>query len=213
MRVLTTEEFDKKKTSEKTVNEVVEKTVKKTRKKTVKKTPPEKVKKEKPVLKKSAEVKKKKPVNVVDRSYIFEPAPMGNSSASFYYTDPETNEKKEITINLIDKVFVIPGNWDLKKRVRHEKMLLLNGFKETTVINNDAGEKILKVDKEKVYKLGHPENTDTLKINGKVSAHTAIGEILVDCVNGIIRTVNKDIFDALLKQGFYHITDNEYLEV
>lgn len=122
-------------------------------------------------------------------------------------------------LTLINKRFVIPGEWDEETKRRHRQALRANGFIDVTVL--EAGAVLAADGKKLVYRVAHPDHTDRNRINGKVSlvlmddnrmpmyhkegdkAGQQITEE-VNIINGMAYTDDKQVYEALLRAGFVH---------
>ena len=129
----------------------------------------------------------------------FPPAPMGKSKATvlcdFY-------KAGQMSFELVDGIFTIPKQWNKDKKIKIKKLLLDDGWEDASYIN---GEPVTppKVKKKYTYFAGHPENTDTSKIECNVSIIVLGEELQLECIEGRITTENQNVYTALLGAGFY----------
>ncbi len=122
--------------------------------------------------------------------YRFPPAPMGECNAFHAY------KEEEYKLPLVDQVFTFPKNWSGKKKQFYMKMLTSLGWE-------NVSERITKPPKkEYTYFLMHPDHREYDGINGKVTVTVGKKEIELDCVEGIVTTEKKNVYQALMKKGF-----------
>lgn len=172
----------------------------------------EKVEKPSPI--KEKEKKEKKEIKMEFECPF---APGGEGSVSFVHI----YEGKEYTYNLKlnNKRYVLPKDLKENDIKRYRKALLDNKFMDVTVI--DAG--FVSFDKEKkeyVYTLVHPEHTQRNRINANIAlvlqdnngrpviydkgpdkGKQMVKQVTI--VEGIVKTDDVLVYEALLKAGFY----------
>lgn len=155
---------------------------------------------------------KKKPVNVKFECPF---APMGASKTVLKHIFPGKDKKEKIyEIEMMNKVYTIPNNLTDGEKVLLRQVLIENGFRDVTKI--DAGVTYDKEKKQYVYTVVHPEHTDRNPINGNISlvlkdekgnpVFDVEGKQIfrqVSIVNGIVKTDDEKIYQALLDAGFY----------
>lgn len=125
------------------------------------------------------------------------------------------NGKFEIPKNITPNQGEKPG----KEYVKMRSILQQNGFVDVT---KTKGGKIDKVKNKYIYKAVHPEQTDNNNINGKISMvlKDDQGQNLfyksgknkgkqitkeVTLINGVAVTDDADVYQALIRSGFYEI--------
>lgn len=138
-------------------------------------------------------------------------APPGNSTVSFNHTYMGITETYNLSLE--NKIFIIPEKFSDEEKKRYRAALLANNFRDITVnhsavFNKQTG--------KTTYKAMHPEHTDRNPINATTavvlrdSAGNAILENngtqkieQVTILNGIVKTDDVKVYEALIKSGFY----------
>jgi len=120
--------------------------------------------------------------------FRFEPAPMGKCFAFHAY------KEEAYKLPLVDQVYTFPKNWSGQKKQFYMKMLTDLGWKNVS----EAIPKKLKY----IYFLAHPENTDKENISGTIAVTVGKKEIKLECIEGMITTEKKNVYQALMKKGF-----------
>jgi hypothetical protein len=180
----------------------------------------DKEKKKKPPKAKKV-IKKKTPIEIItEGEMVFEHtlAPMGKSSTSFEHT--YRGKQYLYHINIVDKKYTIPA--DLGKgekepvRVamieRYREALRANGFIDVSLLR--SGVEVEKETGDYIYKAFHPEHLPNHPINGNIglgllgkdgkpkldkNGKPVIEQVVIK--NGIARTKDPEIFNALLSAG------------
>jgi len=138
-------------------------------------------------------------------------APPGNSTVSFnhiYMGDTET-----YNLSLENKIWIMPETYSDEEKKRYRKALLDNNFQDVTVnisamFNKQTG--------KTTYKAMHPEHTDRNRINATIAVVLRDGSgspalepsgtqktAQATILEGIVKTDDKMVYDALIKAGFY----------
>ena len=138
-------------------------------------------------------------------------APLGKSSVAFNHT--YGGELYEYNLKLENKIFVLPPDLSVDDIKRYRAALTANNFIDITVnhgivFNKETG--------EFTYTVVHPDHSE------KNSVNATIGIVLIDhdkrpvvdkkgnqitkqvsILNGIVKTEDERVYNALLKAGFY----------
>jgi hypothetical protein len=127
-------------------------------------------------------------------------APMGNSSTVIRLR----GEEKPVKISLKDKVFIMPENWPVKKKTKLRERLIMDGWQDCTKIVESVPRE--KKDEPVIYVAGHPDNEPNNPKEGEFVLKYKVGKknktAKLQLIKGVIETPDKDLFQALLDQGF-----------
>ena len=109
----------------------------------------------------------------------------------------EVKDNKSITteIELNDSIFTIPDSWSEKKKNAYKEAFIKAGFENVSHAKP-------KKEESNLYFAYHPDNKEDEKVNGIISVTVAKKEIELECVDGIVTTDNKKVYNALLKKGY-----------
>jgi hypothetical protein len=145
------------------------------------------------------------PKNVqIQRQYIFPPAPMGKSHTTIIF------ENKSMRIELIDKIYIPPKEWNESKLDKFHRVIQIYGFKDKSyVIGKKEAKKEEKEKVKKIYKVGHPDNTSDEKVKGNVSINVNDKDYQFTLENGVIEITEEKIYKAFLKKGWYEVSIKE----
>lgn len=142
-------------------------------------------------------------------------APMGKANTVIRFKQPSENQKSIMyEIPLINKLYTMPDNLSENEKTMLRTALKQNGFRDVTTI--EAGVTYSKKKQKYTYSVVHPEHTNTNPINGNISLamvdeqnRPISGEDgnqifkQVSIVDGIVKTDDEKIYEALLRAGFY----------
>lgn len=148
------------------------------------------------------------PANIeVEFKYFFPPSPKGKSSTTIHFMGTP------LKVELVDGYFSPPKKWSRAKKDIFHVFIQTLGFvdKSKAQVKKDAKKKSKEKLKTYEYIVGHPDNTDAIKINGNVSVIIDTKEMKFECVEGVIKTKDKKIFDGFLKKGWYQVSIEEDL--
>jgi len=137
----------------------------------------------------------------IEYKYRFPPAPMGKSQTTINYKD------KSMKLKMDDGVYVVPKNWNRAEKEKFHRFIITLGFEDVCEVNGKIKEE-KKDDTPKImiYKIGHPDNTKTEKVDGSVSVKIRGKDRKFDCVKGVVTTEKKEVFNAFLKKGWYEVS-------
>lgn len=137
----------------------------------------------------------------IDYKYRFPPAPLGKSQTTIKYKD------KLMKLEMMDGVYEVPKKWSNAEKEKFHQFILVLGFEDVSVVISEKkpGKKAEK-SKTMIYKIGHPDNGKDEKVNGSVTIKINKENQKFDCVNGMIVTEKKAVFDAFIKKGWYEIS-------
>jgi len=141
-------------------------------------------------------VTKKLPTKDVLYRFKFDAAPRGESDAFTAFED------KDIRLALVDGIFTIPKDWSTIKKDLYVKMFHKMGWRD---VSERITSKPVEKKKDLVYFVGHPDNSETERVNGNLTIVIGKKELQLECKDGMITTSNKRIYQALLRQGFYEL--------
>lgn len=182
----------------------------------------DKSKSKKPKAEKPAKTIKE--IQAVEMKFECSFAPMGESNVAISYKHKGDLEESLYELKLQNKIFIIPVDSKKDKEEqkietnRYREMLRANSFMDVTVL--EAGGIFDEVKKEYVYKVVHPEHTERNRINGSITLvllddqgnamyydkGNLKGQQIakqVNIINGMVETDDPQVYDALLKAGFY----------
>jgi len=146
------------------------------------------------------------------RAYRF-PVPVRGVSVVPLELKDEEGNPVNIQVELKDGLFVVPKTWEKAKKIKYRAAFLAAGFEETSVMPDGK-----KVDgskppvKKYTFFAGHPDNTETEKVNGKVSVEVRGKAVELDVIEGVVTTTVKGQYTALLKSGFYEAKPAEEIK-
>lgn len=138
-------------------------------------------------------------------------APPGNSTVSF--NCDYLGKTYTYNLSLENKIFIIPEKFTDEEKKRYRAALLANNFRDITVnhsavFNKQTG--------KTTYKAMHPEHTDRNPINATIAVvlRDNAGRAILDknemqkieqvtIINGIVKTGDIKVYEALIKAGFY----------
>jgi hypothetical protein len=156
---------------------------------------------------KPAPVLEEKKANIKPKidEFIFAPAQMGASNVAFTY------KGKDYRLSLVDKKYVIGEEIQGSEREVLIKALLFAGFEHSYSENSYD---TVKVEKKRMWVLGHPDNTERTKVNCNYSItyNDKNGEEVqtqVEVVEGAVKTTVFEIVEELQRQGFYNVVEKE----
>ncbi len=125
--------------------------------------------------------------------YRFPPAPMGECNAFHEY------KGEAYKLPLVDQVYTCPKNWSGKKKQFYMKMLTDMGWENVSETIPPKPKTVT------TYFLGHPENTNMENVEGKIKVTVRGKEIELECVEGMITTEKKTVYQALIKKGYLEV--------
>ena len=129
-------------------------------------------------------------------------APLGRSCTTLSY------EGKLIRIDMTDGIYKFPE--DMERGAAEAFLLHLQRleFENASVIDSSSPmEKEPEKPKAFLYVAGHPENTKDKKVNATFSLEGY--EKPFKCVEGLVKTTDKVVYEKLLAQGFYEVAIEE----
>ena len=157
--------------------------------------------------------KKKVKKKTVDVNVQFECpyAPMGASNTVLVY---KGKKEKKFEIKMMNKIFEIPKNMKEEEKEILRQLLIDNGFKDITEIH--PGVVYDKKKKNYTYAAVHPEHTSQHPITGNISLvmlddnnkpiiDKETGKQITEqvaVIDGLVKTDDKGIYQALLRAGF-----------
>lgn len=148
--------------------------------------------------------KKKETGRVYDVTYIFSfpPAPKGKSTTVVNISG------KNKKIDLLDGKYYPKEDLTTGEITALSMDLISQGFEDVS-LNRLIPKK--KGDKEQsfVYKVSHPENTDSEKKNGKVAVKVDNKEMSYQCKSGVVTTTKREVFDAFIRSGWNQVSVKE----
>ena len=169
----------------------------------------EDLQKEKPIEKpvKEKPLEKKKPANIqYECSYAF----TGDSKTIITYKMGTEIIKRELLLH--NKLFDYPNNLTVDEDRALKKALKENGFHDVTVIEGAIYDK---EKKDYIYSAMHPDHSkqDPFTANISVPILDEAGRVIcnndgkqifkqIAVVNGLVKTEDKRIYQALIKAGF-----------
>lgn len=122
--------------------------------------------------------------------YRFPPAPMGECNAFHAY------KEEDYKLPLVDQVFTFPKNWSGVKKQFYMRMLTDLGWENVSSLIPPKPKTTTE------YFALHPENTNMENVNGMIKVQVGKKEIELECVEGMITTEKKTVYQALLKKGY-----------
>jgi len=152
-------------------------------------------------------------------------AQLGNSNVAF---DHKFEGKVyHYQLSLKDKIFILPKDLSKDDQKRYRAALKDNGFVDVTVIR--SGATVDPESKKLIYHVMHPEHNRKNRINGSIAlvmvddnnkpmyykTGAKKGQQMVEQVNiieGKVSTEKKQIYEALLRYGFYAAGKDEIEE-
>lgn len=140
--------------------------------------------------------KETKFVNSDNLSFAF-PTPIHGTSFVFL---PIDGERTKLTLS--DGIFSIPKSWKVGKKEAYKKALLKAKFVQVE-IDATTNKKKEEAPKSYIYFAGHPDNKDTEKVSGNTSIEIDGKKIELEILDGVITTEDKQVYDVLLKKGYY----------
>jgi len=143
-------------------------------------------------------------------------AQLGNSNVAFEHVFE--GKKYRYQLSLKDKIFILPKDLSKDDQKRYRAALRDNGFVDVTVIK--SGATVDPESKKLIYHVMHPEHNRKNRINGSIAlvmvddnnkpmyykTGAKKGQQMVEQVNiieGKVSTEKKQIYEALLRYGFY----------
>ena len=181
----------------------------------------EDLQKEKPVENLNEKIKQKKKKPVIDIKFECSFASMGDSKTMIQYKLGDKLVTKEIIMH--NKLYDFPKDLTKEESKVLRKALKENGFFDVTVIE---GAKFDKEKKEYVYSAMHPDHSKQDPFNANISLPILDEASRVICgpdgkqifkqvavVNGLVKTDDKRIYQALIKAGFKSCFAQEKVEV
>ena len=138
----------------------------------------------------------------IERRYMFTPAPMGKAHTTIFF------DNKPMKIELIDKIYTPPNDWDEAKRDKFHKVIQIFGFLDKSRV---IGKKEIPKEKKKnfIYKVGHPDNTTDEKVKGKVAITIENQEYQFTLEDGIVETKDEKVYKTFIKKGWYEVSVKE----
>ena len=138
----------------------------------------------------------------------FPPAPMGEATATVRC---DFDKSGKMVFKLKDGIFTLPKSWGKDRKAKVKKLLLDDGWEDASYID---GKPVTppKPEKKYTYFAGHPENTDTSRVEGNVGVSVLGEDVQLECIDGVITTENQDIYTALLGAGFYEAKSAEEIK-
>lgn len=132
--------------------------------------------------------------------YKFPPAPLGKSQTTITFNN------KTLVIEMMDGVYTFP-EMDRKDSKELEKLLAKLGFENVSTVGKKlVVEKVKEKKPEWIYKIGHPENTDEVKISGVVAVEIEGSSKQFECVEGVVTTESKQEYLAFREKGWYEVS-------
>ena len=165
-----------------------------------------------PVDVKEKPKKTKKPVNPKFECPF---APMGKSNTVIRFNNP-SKDQKDMTyqISMVNKIYTMPNDLSENENKMLREALKQNGFRDVT--KNNSGVKYDKKKQKYTYTVIHPDHSELRPVNGNISLAMVDernkpifkkdGKQIykqVSIVNGIVTTDDEQIYEALLRAGFY----------
>lgn len=137
----------------------------------------------------------------------FGPAPLGKSCTSFTY------KGDVVRINMVDGIYEFPKGMERGAAEAFMRELVKRGFVNASV----SGRVPVKPEppvapKRYEYTVGHPDNEPENGITGSVSVTVKGIDTKFECVDGIVRTRDKAVYEAFLKKGWYEVSIEEIEE-
>jgi hypothetical protein len=144
----------------------------------------------------SSEIIEKKTKLRIVKQYLFPPAGMGEMQTTIHLAG------QYWILKIIDKIYT-PDAKIMKHYDVLNTYLLTNGFVDCSqsVQVGETEETITKI--KRIYKVGHPDNSPSVRKNGDISLRVDEEDIHLKCVKGIVTTDKKKIYDTLISQGWY----------
>lgn len=137
--------------------------------------------------------------NHPDHIIVFRfPTPVQGESSIFL----NVGEKKPTRIKLKDGSYTLPANWEKRKKSIYRKALLDAGLIEEATFKEGTTKKKAPA-KKFTYFAGHPDNQADEKKSGKTVLTIKDENIDLEIVEGVITTTDKNVYDALIKKGYY----------
>lgn len=174
--------------------------------------PPEKDKEEKKKDSPKDKTEKKKKIKVQFECPF---APMGEANTVIRFKHPSQDKKDiEYKIPLNNKLYTMPDDLSEEEEKMLRTALEQNGFRDVTTIH--AGMKYEPEKQKYTYSVVHPEHTERNPVNGNISLAMVDEKNRPICgndgkqiskqvaiIDGVVKTDDEQIYEALLRAGFY----------
>lgn len=137
----------------------------------------------------------------------FGPAPLGKSSTMIQY------KGAGLKIDMIDGIYEIPKDIDEKELKDLKKTLEGLGFVDASITTlGELYEEDAPPPRRFMYSVAHPDRAkDGPPMNGRLSVMVKGKPVALGFENGLIRTDDKDLRDALVSGGWIEVLASEIL--
>lgn len=135
----------------------------------------------------------------------------GDSTVAFDYKYNGTTETYNLSLK--NKIYILPEKLTKEEVKKYRAALIANNFQDVTVNISAVFDKQTG---KTTYKAMHPEQTDRNRINATIAVilknaagkpeldgkgHNKVAQVTI--LEGIVKTDDVRVYDALIKSGFY----------